>query len=112
MAATRAQRALDVLAAEHGLRGARRGDDDVGALELLLDALERQRRAAELLGELGCAIERAVRDDRDLGAARDEAPGGLLAHLARAHEQDAAALELAEDLLGERGGGCGHRGGR
>jgi hypothetical protein len=36
-----AKGALDVLATEHRLGRARRRNDDVGALELLLDALER-----------------------------------------------------------------------
>src|SRR5207248_3063174 len=50
-------------------------------------------------------------DEGDLGAAAAQVPGGLLAHLPRAEEEDQAAREAAEDLFGERGGGRGHRGG-
>src|SRR5438094_912897 len=52
-----------------------------------------------------------VRDEGDVGAARAQVARRLLAHLARADEEDRAAGEVAEDLLGKRGGG-GRDGGR
>ncbi len=55
-------------------------------------------------------LERAVGDDGDLRAARDEVAGRRLAHLPGAEQQHAAAGELAEDLLRERGRGRRDRG--
>src|SRR5207237_820714 len=43
----------------------------------------------------------------DVGAARAKVVGGLLADLARADQQHAAAAEVAEDLLRERRDGRG-----
>src|SRR5439155_13989489 len=104
--------ALDLLAGEHEAHRARRGDDDVGAAELLLDAFERERLAAEPPGELGGAIGRAVRYPRDPRPAREQVPRGLLADLAGADHEDLAPVELAEDLLRKRRGGRGNRRGR
>ena len=56
------------------------------------------------------ALRLAVGDERDLRASAPQVAGGLLAHLARAEQDDRAALEAAEDLLRERGGGGRHRG--
>ena len=53
--------------------------------------------------------ERPVCHDRDLRAARNEVAGGCLAHLPGADDQDAVAVEVAEDLLRERCGSGGHR---
>src|SRR5829696_4647437 len=109
MATTRTKRTLDVLTPNDGLWRTRRCDDDVGALELLLDAFEWESRAAEALRQLGGSVQRAVRDDRDLRTARQQVPGRLLADPARADEQNPPPLEVAEDLLGKRGGGGGDR---
>ena len=54
---------------------------------------------------------RPVRDRRDQAAARAEVARRQLAHLAGADEQDGAAAEVAEHLLGEGRGG-GRDGGR
>src|SRR5438270_913860 len=51
----------------------------------------------------------AVCDERDLGSAAPEVAGRLLAHLARAEEEDRATVEAAENLLGQRGRGRRHR---
>ncbi len=48
--------------------------------------------------------DRAVRDEGDVRAARDEVPDGELADLAGADDENLAAAEVAEHLLGERGG--------
>ena len=55
---------------------------------------------------MGCG---PVRDRRDRGATGAQVARGQLAHLAGADEQHGAAVEIAEDLLCERGGGGRHR---
>ena len=76
---------------EHDDLRARRGDDDVDRGELTLD-----------LGRVGLAVG----CERDRRAARAEVPPRTLADLARAEQQHAAAVELAEHLL-RKGGGRG-----
>ena len=100
---------LNLVARDHEPGRARRRDHHVGARELALDLVQRERLAAEPLRELGGPIRRSIGDERDLGAARDQVAGCQLSHLARAHDQDPPALEVAEDLLRERGRGGGHR---
>jgi hypothetical protein len=87
---------LDGLGVEHDIRRARRRDDDV----------DRREVRRELV-----AVGLAVRGQDDLGAARPQVSRRLLADLACADHQDAAAVEIAEDLLGEcrRSGGDGRR---
>src|SRR5207244_4159321 len=109
-AAAAAQRRCDVLAPEDEPRGARRGDDDVGTAERLADPVERQRGGPEPLRERCRAIGGPVGDDRDPRAAREQVPRGELADLARAEQDDRPAVEVAEDLLRERGGGGRDRG--
>src|SRR5581483_3246825 len=108
-AATLAERSLDGGGVEHVARSARGGDDDVGAGQLLLDPLERERLGAEPARQLLGAVERAVGDERDPRPTREEVASRLLADLAGAHEQDRATLQVAEDLLRERSGGRGDR---
>src|SRR5205823_14801593 len=84
-------------------------DDDVGARELLGDPLERARVGAAALRELRGVVERAIRNEGDTRAAREEIARRLLADLAGADEQDRAPVELAEDLLRECGRSRGDR---
>ena len=56
MTATRSKRALNVLAAKHRLGRARRRNDDVGALELLFDALETQFTEITLRRDPDCPV--------------------------------------------------------
>ena len=58
--------------------------------------------------ELG-PVGLAVRGEHDLRAARAQVACGLLADLADADQQDPAAVQVAEDLLGERRGCRRHR---
>ena len=59
----------------------------------------------EPLRELGRPVGRAVGDERDVGAAGDQVAGRELSDLAGADDQDPPAVELAEHLLSQRGGG-------
>src|ERR671923_808167 len=99
--------ALDLLPRENGVGRARRRDDDVCLLELSVDALERQRGAAEALGEGGRTVDRPVGNEGQLGAALDEVPGRHLADLSGADDEDPPAGEVSEHLRSE-----GRRGGR
>src|SRR5215207_5269736 len=111
MAPTRTKRTLDVLTPNDGLGRTRRSDDDVGALELLLNTLEWESGAAEAFRQLGGSVQRAIRDDRDLRTARQEVPGRLLADPARTAEKNQPSVEAAEDLLSKcRRGGWDRRG--
>ena len=100
--APRARCSFDLIARDDELRRARRRNDDVGGSELVVDAIQTDRARAERAGELLGARGRAVGDDRDLGAARKQVAGRLLADLARTDEQDAAPSQVAEHLVGER----------
>ena len=89
---------------------ARRGEHDVDLAEL------RRQLSSSAIGSApkraaSVAAASALRFDdvRDRGAARREASGGELADPARADEQHAPAVEVAEDLLRERGRRGGHR---
>src|SRR5690606_31288495 len=84
---------------DEGLGGGA-GDDDVGFDEAGGEVGKRAWRAAHLLGQELRALEAAV-DDDELGAEADEELGGSFGHLARAEEDDRAAYELAENLLGQ-----------
>src|SRR5438876_7893770 len=100
---------LNLRALEDPVRRARRREEDVRVSELRLDALEGERLAVEAVGELGRPIGAPVGDPGDLGAARKQVPGGQLAHLAGADDEDLAAAKIAEDLLREPGRGGRHR---
>src|SRR6266536_2005254 len=97
-------RPLDRRRVEDVASAARRGDDDVRLLELPADLLERDRLRSQPLRELLRPVERPVRDERDPCLPRQQVPGGLLADLAGPDEEDRAAREVAEHLLGERRG--------
>ncbi len=88
------------------------GDDDVGAVGLLVELVERNhacgdRRGAERVGDLLGAVFGAVADEQRGAALLDEVAGGEVGHLARADEQDGLGVQRAEDLPGELGGDRG-----
>src|SRR5213075_319801 len=89
--------------------GARRGDDDVGLLELAADLLQRDRDGAQAACQLLGPVERPVRDERDPRPPGEQVPRRLLADLAGPDEQDRPARQIAEHLLGERRRGGRHR---
>src|SRR5205085_4791384 len=92
----------NVAGADHEARRAGAGDDDVGRRQLLLESLERQRGRAEAAREVPATLVGTIRNGDELGPARGETPSRKLADLARAHDHDAAAGEVSEDLLRER----------
>ncbi len=104
---------LAVGAAEDLLRGAGGGDDDVGAVGLLVELVEgddaggdggRARKSAAIFSaRASVRLETRMRG----GAVLDEVAGGELGHLACADEQDGLALQAAEDLAGEVDGDGG-----
>src|SRR5581483_10277245 len=90
-----------------------RGDgaeDDVGEVEVLREALERDRRAAERARQLDGAIERTVRHDDARDAVALQVAGRELAHLAGADHHRGLVAEVVEDALREvdRRGADGH----
>src|SRR5205823_2936819 len=104
------ERSFDVLSPQHESASARRREDDVDLSEVRGDRLEGDRATAEAQRERPGVGLRAVRHERDGSAARGEAAGGELADPPGADQEDATAREVAEDLLGERGGRGGDRG--
>ena len=72
-------------------------------------AVELDRPRAEPLRQLLAVRQRPVRDNGDVGPARDEVPRRRLAHLAGAEHEHPPSGEIVEDLLRERGGRRRHR---
>ena len=104
------ERRLHVGRVHDHLRAAGRAQDDVRARELLAQPVEGDGLAAEAPRERLRPLEPVVRDEDPLGAAREEARGRELAHLPGADHEDAPALEVADRLARELGGGGGDRG--
>ena len=82
---------LQLVALDHVVGRVGRGDDDVGALQLLGQLLEADGAAAEALGQPDRAVVAAVGDEDRLDAPRGERARGQLGGLAGADHQHAAA---------------------
>src|SRR4051794_2942767 len=91
------------------LRRAGRRDDHVGLLELAPEIAERHGARVEGVREPRRALLRPARHGGDRRSSRSQRTGGQLADLARADQQDTAAGQLAEDLLGESARSRGNR---
>ena len=79
-------------------------DDDVGAIDRIVELFEGDGFAVELLGQCGGALIRAVAEVDLLGTVGEKMTGSELAHLAGANEIHTRALEVAEYLLGQLDG--------
>ena len=88
--------------AENRMRRAGGGDHDVGAVDRVVELLE--RRSASPLNfwaSADGAFVGAIADENLIRAVRQQVPRRQLAHLARADQVNALALQIAEDLLGQ-----------
>ena len=92
---------LSVFAAEDGVRRAGRGDDDVGAVAGVVQVLELDGLAVELLRQADGAIVGAVGDEDRGAAVGHQVAGGEFAHLAGADDEDRLPFQRAENLFGE-----------
>ena len=93
------------------VRGAGRGEDDVGALQVDRELVEPDRGPFELLGEAHRALVRPVRDEDTLRARGEQVTRRQLAHLPGPDEHHRLVREVSEDLPRElhRGVGDGDR---
>jgi hypothetical protein len=73
-----------------------------------LPLFERQGARAQGRGQLHRALAAAARDGQGAGAAALEGADGLLADLARSHDQDPGLVQLAENIQGQVHGDVGH----
>ena len=85
-----------VVALDDVVRGVGRGDDDVGALQLLRQLLEPDGAAGEALRQPDRAVVVTVGDEDRGDAAGDQRLGDQLGGLAGADDEDAALGEVAE----------------
>ena len=111
------KKCVPMLGAEDGMRRTRGADDDVGAAGGLVKLVEfdyfRRHTAFERVGQASRSIGGSVAHKDRAGSLLDEVPSGQFAHLARAHQENGAALERSEDFArqvdGHRGDGNGIR---
>jgi len=93
------------------LRRAGGGDDDVGAVGLLVELIEGDDLAFEVLGDLLGPRLGPVGYEDGSRALLDEMAGGELGHLACSYKEDRLAFEGVEDfsceVYGDRGDGDG-----
>ena len=90
-----------MLAAEDGVGRAGRGDDDVGAVAGVVEVVELDGLAVELLRQADGAFVGAVGDEDRGAAVGHQVAGGEFAHLAGADDEDVLALQRAENLFGQ-----------
>ena len=95
----------DGLALDHRVGRAGRGDDDVHRGQRGRQLVEGHGRPRQRPRQLLGARPGAVGDVERERALLDEVPGGQLAHLARADEENGPADEPGEDLLRQLDGG-------
>ncbi len=102
---------LAVRAAEDFLWCSGRGNDDVGAVGLLVELIEGDDLAVEVLGDLLGPRLRSVGYQNGGRALLDEVAGGKFGHLSGSDEKDRLTFERVKDLAGEidryRGDGDG-----
>ena len=91
LTSARSQRVLDISSLENPTGCARRRNEDVDRRELLAYPFECHRLTAEIPREPIGSVGGAVRDPRDLRAARQEIARSEVADLARADHEDAPA---------------------
>ncbi len=85
-----------------GMRRARGSDDDVSAVAGVVEVLEVDGLAVELLGQCGRALVGAIGDKDGSRAVRKQMACGQFAHLPGADQVDASCpCSDAENLLGE-----------
>ena len=96
-----------MLAAEDGMRSASRADHNVGLAGCVVKLFEGDHLPRKALRHAPRALQRAVGHQNRAGSLLHQMARGQLAHLARAHQENRAPLQRAEDFARQF---HGHRG--
>ena len=90
-----------MLAAKDGVRRTCRGDDDVGAVAGVVEIVELDGLAVELLRQTDGPFVSAVGDEDRRATMRHQVAGGEFAHLAGAHDEYRLPFQRPENLLSQ-----------
>jgi hypothetical protein len=95
------QEQLAVLAAEDGVRGTGRCNDDVGPVAGIVQIFEMDRLPFEFIGKADGPVIGAIGDEDGSATMGHQMARSQLAHLAGADQVNVLAVKIAEDLFGQ-----------